>query len=90
MAKSVRTYTASDYAGLQVGDHQHEFYYGYEYDSDAEGAIWGFFVTWEGTRLWGVPYTQMAQHPGCPDQFETQDCLLFGIGLWLAIGKEQS
>jgi hypothetical protein len=84
-AAAFRSYAASDYAGLEVETRR--YYYGYEFDQSPDGhEIWGFAYTREGEPLFRITYEAMAEYLGCPDQFETRECLLFGLGLAMAQG----
>lgn len=88
MSAPGRLVTASDYAVLEVKGQR--FYYGYELKYDPMGdEVWGFeCITEAGAHTHQRPYETMAQLSGCPDQFDTQGCLLFGIGLWIAEARE--
>lgn len=80
----IRVTTASDYATLSVG--HRTIYYGYEFapsdDGDADD-VWGLELTDGNTALARISYDDLRQYPGCPDQFATQECLIFGIGVLL-------
>jgi hypothetical protein len=83
--RSVRVTTAGDYATLAAGGWS--FYYGYEFGTtggDDPESVWGFEAKRDGGVGMRLGYDGMRTIPGCPDQFECQDCLLFGIGVYLA------
>lgn len=82
--RTVRLYTASDYAGLEAG--AHEFYFGYEWgrSEDGEEEVWGFRYKRGGKEMTSLSYEAMAQLVKCPEQWDTQACLLLGIGMVLA------
>lgn len=69
---------ASDYAVLEVGEIL--FYYGYEFDVDGDEQVWGVEVKKQGKSVFRAPY----QDSWPVDQFESGECLLYGIGLYLA------
>lgn len=76
-----------DYAVLTTTNYG--FYYGYEFDSkesedgDTE-EIWGFEVC-DGEKIgaFRISYEKMSEFESCPDKWECDKCLLFGIALWL-------
>lgn len=76
-----------DYATLHT--YNYGFYYGYEFDSkececgDTED-IYGFEVCDEyKIGAFRISYEEMSKYENCPNQWECDKCLLFGIGLWL-------
>ena len=78
-----------DYAVLTT--YNYGFYYGYEFDrKECECGetidIWGFEVDEPNTKLedkFRISYEDMKKYKGCPSQWQCEECLLFGIGLWL-------
>lgn len=87
MNEPVRVTRANDYATLEGG--RFEFYYGYEFDHDDEGEVWGFSVTCAGHVVFRISHQEMTAYRGHPGIFETQDCLLFGIGLYFVGGPDE-
>jgi hypothetical protein len=77
---------ASDYAYLDAGPVN--FYYGYEFNRDADGAeVWGFEYKLSGESVLRLSFPELAAEVrGTNDQGETLDCLLAGIGVVLARG----
>ena len=76
-----------DYAVLSTD--KYHFYYGYEFDSkECECGntieIWGFEVCVDGDRpVFRMSYEEMSKYKNCPDLWECDNCLLFGIGLFV-------
>lgn len=75
-----------DYAIMRTPNYG--FYYGYEYDTkececgESED-IFGFEVNNEKGICFEISYEDMTKIEGCPQQWECEKCLLFGIGLFL-------
>lgn len=79
-----KVYSASDYAGLSVGDRQ--FYYGYEErTSDADDAEWCFVYRRAGREYIRIPASQLTNRPG--DRWECERMLLLGIAHWLELSS---
>lgn len=73
-----------DYASLDTGIFG--FYYGYEYGKDEdENDVYGFEVVKNGEKIYRISYEDMKQQKCCPDKLDMEECLLFGIGLYVNI-----
>ena len=75
-----------DYAVLRTNNYG--FYYGYEFDSkECECGntieIWGFEVNSNDRPIFSISYEDMEKHKECPSKWQCEECLLFGIGLWV-------
>ncbi len=74
-----------DYAVLTTTNYG--FYYGYEYDmkeckcGETE-EIWGFEVNGNNGKLFGISVDDMEKIKGCPDKWDCEKMILFGIGLF--------
>lgn len=74
-----------DYAVLTTTNYG--FYYGYEYDTKEcecgeTEEICGFEVNGNNGKLFGISYDDMKKVKGCPDKWDCEKMLLFGIGLF--------
>lgn len=77
-----------DYAVLTTTNYS--FYYGYEYDKKEcecgeTEEIWGFEVNGNDGklfRMFRISADDMKKIKGCPDKWECEKMLLFGIGLF--------
>lgn len=75
---------SDDYAVLDTGIFG--FYYGYEFGKDEEGNdVYGFEVVKNGEKIYRISYEDMKQQKYCPDKWDMEECLLFGIGLYVNI-----
>ncbi len=81
--KQVQISEASDYAGLAVDDYS--FYYGYEFNRAGQDEVWGFEYSKDDKTVFAIEYDEMKKYKDCPDKFETTQCLLFGIGIFLSL-----
>ena len=75
-----------DYAVLTTTNYG--FYYGYEYDKKEcecgeTEEIWGFEVNGNNGKLFGISFDDMKNIKGCPDKWDCNEMLLFGIGLFI-------
>lgn len=75
-----------DYAVLTTTNYG--FYYGYEYDKKEcecgeTEEIWGFEVNGNNGKLFGISFDDMKKIKGCPDKWDCNEMLLFGIGLFI-------
>lgn len=87
MKNKVDVSIASDYAILSTPNYS--FYYGYEYDikEDEDGdttEIWGFEVTNNNKKVFRISVDEMEKYKRCPNKWECNEMLLFGIGLYIA------
>lgn len=76
---------SDDYAVLTTTNYG--FYYGYEYgfEEDKYGdthEIWGFEVNGNGGKIFRISADEMAKIKNCPDKWNCEEMLLFGIGLF--------
>lgn len=90
---NIEIHISDDYATLST--YNYGFYYGYEFDrketDDDTEDIWGFEVCEEEKiGAFRISYEEMSKYENCPDQWECEKCLLFGIGLWLENNKKVS
>lgn len=84
----IDVHISDDYAILNTTGYG--FYYGYEFDTkecdcgDTE-EIYGFEVSNDKSpSIFRISYEEMSKHyDNCPEQWDCEKCLLFGIGLWL-------
>lgn len=77
---------SDDYAVLDTKNYS--FYFGYEFDiEETEDGdtreIWGFEVIKNDERIYGIPYDKMKKMKNCPSIYDCEECLLFGIGLFI-------
>lgn len=92
MNKKINIAINDDYATMST--YNYGFYYGYEFDSkeDEDGDtidIFGFEVDDNSTNYnYRISYEEMSKFKNCPNQWECDKCLLFGIGLYLEYLKE--
>lgn len=75
-----------DYAVLTTTNYG--FYYGYEYDfeEDEDGdthEIWGFVANGNDGKLFGITAEEMEKMENCPDKWDCEKMLLFGIGIFM-------
>ena len=75
-----------DYAVLTTTNYS--FYYGYEYDTKEcecgeTEEIWGFEVNGNNGKLFGISADDMKKIKDCPDIWDCEAMLLFGIGLFI-------
>lgn len=75
-----------DYAVLTTTNYG--FYYGYEYDTKEcecgeTEEIWGFEVNGNNGKLFGISADDMKKIKGCPNEWDCDAMLLFGIGLFI-------
>lgn len=78
-----------DFSGLSVDGHI--FYYGYKY-GQAGDDVWGFEYAHHGRTIFSINYDKMKafNKDDVPPKTDTLSCLVFGIGLFLAMkGGEQ-
>lgn len=84
---NVEIYINDDYATLST--YNYGFYYGYEFDKKEyengdTDEVFGFEVCEEEKiGAFRISYKEMQKHNNCPEQWQCDKCLLFGIGLWL-------
>jgi hypothetical protein len=81
---------SGDYAVLTTTNYG--FYYGYEYDTKEcecgeTEEIWGFEVNGNNGKLFGISADDMKKIKGCPDKWDCEAMLLFGIGLFINEAK---
>ena len=74
-----------DYAVLTTTNYG--FYYGYEYDFEEDKygdahEIWGFEVNRNDGKIFRISADEMAKIKNCPDKWNCEEMLLFGIGLF--------
>ena len=74
-----------DYAVLTTTNYG--FYYGYEYDYEEDKygdthEIWGFEVNGNNGKLFRISADDMKKIENCPDKWNCEKMLLFGIGLF--------
>ena len=76
---------SDDYAVLT--NTNYEFYYGYEYDVEEDKygdthEIWGFEVNGNDGKIFRISADDMKKIKNCPDKWNCEKMLLFGIGLF--------
>ena len=82
-----------DYAVLSTENYY--FYYGYEFDKKEckcgdTKEIWGFEITKNNKKEFRISADEMHDYKECPNQWQCEKMLLFGIGLYLdMIEKEK-
>jgi hypothetical protein len=91
VSSKVRVHIAGDYAVLEIESYL-TFYYGYEFDTDAEGdAVWGFEAKAAELSITRLSHAELeAAAAREVDRFDVTDCLLLGIALALddaSLGK---
>ncbi len=75
-----------DYAILSTKNYC--FYYGYEFDKKICGCgdekeIWGFEVKKDSINVFRISADEMQEYKDCPNKWQCEKMLLFGIGLYL-------
>lgn len=70
---------AEDYAVMYAAGLR--FYYGYE---EQDHGLWCFTVTQDEHEIFRLPHDKL----GCKDMFETTECLLHGIAMWMEHTKK--
>lgn len=88
MKGNINMCISDDYASLST--YNYGFYYGYEfdYDEEKEEDIWGLEIQdWDGIQ-YRISYEEMKKYPNCPDKWECNECLLYGIALFLELQKQ--
>lgn len=75
-----------DYAILTSANYY--FYYGYEFNikelDDDDEYIWGFEVTKNNKSVYRISADEMEKYKNCPNQWQCEKMLLFGIGMYLS------
>ena len=76
---------SDDYAILITNNYR--FYYGYEYnfEEDIYGdtrEIWGFEVNGNNEKIFRISADEMSKIKDCPNKWDCEKMLLFGIGLF--------
>lgn len=73
-----------DFSGLSVKGHI--FYYGYKYGEKDNDDVWGFEYAQDGRTIFSINYDAMKKYSesDVPPKTDTMECLLYGIGLFLA------
>ncbi len=76
---------SDDYAVLTTTNYG--FYYGYEYDFEEDKYgdthdIYGFEVNGNDEKIFRISANDMKKIKNCPDEYDCEKMLLFGIGLF--------
>lgn len=82
---------SDDYAVMS--SYNYGFYYGYEFDKKEcecgeTEEIWGFEVDDNEEEQFRISYEDMEKYPDCPEKWDCEKCLLFGIALYLENKKQ--
>ena len=77
-----------DYSALSTLNYG--FYYGYEfdYDEESEEDIFGLEIQDEDGSQYRISYMEMSSYPNCPNGWDCDKCLLYGVALFLELKRQ--
>lgn len=88
MKGNINITISDDYACLST--YNYGFYYGYEfdYDEEEENAIYGLEIQDYDSKNYRISYEEMKKYPNCPDKWNCNECLLYGVALFLELKQQ--